>query len=503
MWAINAPQVQPQMKNKYKNLIAGFVFLFIFLISLARFQGPATGYWDTYITAPAFLITNHPVHFVSKEGADLYHYRLPGKLPQNLVQKDTYGIISKDQRIGTGIMFAPWFTFFNLFGFRLLFAISILLTAMFIYLTLRLLNIGFMISVFLSFISVLNPYMFSLDKLNPNIIGMMFISIILYLILSKNTSWLLIGLIYGIFGGVRNEGILFLPAILFFLLTSSERKTKDFFLFLSGTFITILPILYWNYFAFGNILMHPTQFKGLEGFRPTFEHKLLFWKFNFNGMFNWPLYSQIVRTPYFAFPVFLLLPLILVNSFGIILIAFMFNGAWRIFKDRLRLFIFLMLWLLPFYLLLCSMENWSELKSTFILLCINPIIIFIALGLNELSAGINSMKYIIRTICFIAIIWSIVRLLFLCNFPADPRWYARFPRILQKGDISFIGDDLRTKPEDPAEVLAQKNELTRGRLIPHIALPKIEVAHLITTIGTELKQDRLTTVDFWKYIYEY
>lgn len=491
------------MKNRHKTLIVCFVFFLIFLTSLARFQGPATGYWDTYITAPAFFITNHTVRFVSKEGTDLYDYTLPGKLPQNLVQSNTYGIISKDQRIGTGIMFAPWFAFFKLFGFRLLFAISILLTAVFIYLTSRLFNISFIISIFVSFISVSNPYMLSLNKLNPNIMAMMFISIIIYLILSGNTSWFLIGLIYGIFGGVRNEGILFLPAILFFILTIPEKKAKSSLLFLGGAFIAILPILYWNYFAFGNMLMHPTQFKGLEGFRPTFEHKFLLWKFNFNGMFNWPLYSQIVRTPYFAFPVFLFLPLMLVNSFGVILIALMFNGALRIFREKSRIFIFLMLWLLPMYIIISAMENWSELKTTFILLCINPIIIFISFGLEELTARITSIKYIIRTICIIAIIWSTVRILFLFNFPADPRWYVRFPRILQKGEISFIGDDLRTKPEDPNEVFTQKSELTRARLIPKIKLPKINITHLVNKINTELKQDSLTIVDFWKYIYEY
>lgn len=491
------------MKNKYKILIAGFVFFFIFLNCLSRFQGPATGYWDTYITAPALLMTNHPVHFVSKTGGELYNYSLPGKLPQNLVQKYTYGIISKDQRIGTAILFAPWFVFFKFFGFRLLFALSILLSAVFAYLTFRLLNIGFGISILLSLILVLNPYLLSLDKLNPNLIGMMFISLLLYLILSRKTSWLLIGLVYGILGGVRNEGILFLPAILFFIFTSPEKRTKNSLLFLTGAFIAILPILYWNHFAFGNILTHPTQFKGLEGFRPTFEHKFLFWKFNFNGMFNWPLYSRIVRTPFFAFPVFLLLPLILINSFGVILIALMFNGLIRMFRERSRIFIFLILWFLPFYTLISAMENWSQLKTTFILLCLNPIIIFISSGLEELTHKLTSAKYIIRTACIIAIIWSAVRLLALCDFPADPRWYVRFPRILQKGEISFIGDDLRTKPEDPDEVTLQKTQLTRAPLIPKLTLPEINITHLAHKINTELRQDSLKVVDFWKYIYEH
>jgi len=491
------------MKTKYKIIISAGFFLFIFLNYLSRFQGPATGYWDTYITAPAFFMTNHPINFVSKDGENLYDYTLPGKIPQNLVGKGTYGVISKDQRIGTSIMLAPWFVFLKLFGVRLFFALLGLLIAVFIFFTLRNLNLRFLICLFGALIAALNPYMLSLNKLNPNIVGMMFISVIIYLILSKKSSWLLIGLVYGIFGGVRNEGILFLPAIIYFLCTSSDRKIKDILLFFLGALITIIPILYWNYFAFGNILMHPTQFSGLEGFRPTFTHRFLFWKFNFNGMFNWPLYTRIVRTPYFAFPVFLLLPLILINSFGVILSTLAVNGIVRFFKEKRRWLIFLILWFLPMYILLSAMENWSELKTSFLLLCLNPIIIFISLGLEDLIRRISSPKYIIRTVCLAVILWSTVRLLFFTDFQADPRWYLRFPRVLQKKEISFIGDDLRTKPESPSEIFTQKKDLTRARIIPCISWQKIDFFSLANKIKLELNQDDLTSVDFWKYIYEH
>lgn len=490
------------MKNRYKALIAAVVFLLICLSYLARFEGPATGYWDTYITAPALFITNHHITFVSKKGENLYDYSLPGKLPHNLIGKGTYGVISKDQRIGTGIMFAPWFLFFKFFGFRLLFALNGLLIAVFVFLTMRLFTDRFTVCLFAAAAATLNPYMISLNKLNPNIIGMMFISILLYLILSRKAGWLLIGLVYGIFGGVRNEGILFLPAIFYYLFYSSERKFKDSLLFIGAAFITIIPILYWNYFAFGNMFMHPTQFQGLEGFRPTFEHRFLLWKFNFNGMFNWPLYSQVVRTPYFAFPVFLLLPLILVNSFGVILSALTLTGIAVLFREKRELLIFLMLWMLPMYMLLSLMENWSELKTTFLLLCLNPIIMFMSFGLKDLLEKAYSRKYLTLTLCLIAIIWSAVRLSFLTDFQADPRWYARFPRVLQKGEISFIGDDLRTKPEDPIEILAQKKGLTSGWLIPRISVQKIGLSALKSRINSEFNQDDLRILDFWKYIYE-
>jgi hypothetical protein len=251
------------------------------------------------------------------------------------------------------------------------------------------------------------------------------------------------------------------------------------------------------------MLMHPTQFKGLEGFRPTFEHRLLFLKFDFNGMFNWPLYEKIVRTPYFAFPVFLLLPLTLVSSFGIILSALSITGTIRIFSSNRRLFIFLAAWFLPMYTLLSAMENWSNLKTTFLLLCVGPLIIVMCLGVQECLEGIGSRKYLIRVLCLIAILWSMVRLLALTDFPADPRWYVRFPRVLENKEISFIGDDLRTAPEDPADIKMQKNTLTQANLLPRIPRQNLDVSELKRKVVLEAKEDSLTTVDFWKYIYEH
>jgi hypothetical protein len=88
------------------------------------------------------------------------------------------------------------------------------------------------------------------------------------------------------------------------------------------------------------------------------------------------------------------------------------------------------------------------------------------------------------------------------DFEADPRWYERFPRILRKDNISFIGDDLRTKPEDAQEILAQKKKLTQANLLPLFNFPKLEVKKSLRAITKEAASRELTVTDFWKYIYE-
>ncbi|MBN3039887.1 MAG: hypothetical protein JW867_02045, partial [Candidatus Omnitrophica bacterium] len=351
-------------------------------------------------------------------------------------------------------------------------------------------------------IAALNSYILSINNLNPNILGLMIISILLYLLLKDTPHGLIIGLVYGTLGGIRNESILFLPAIIYWLFISSPGKRRNIILFFIGSLLTIAPILYWNQYAFGNPFMHPTQFPSLGGFRPVFEHRFLFWKFYFNGMLNYPFYHKIIRTPYFSFPTFLLLPLTLASSLGILMFSFIFTGALNLFKRRKQLFIFFMLWLLPMYLLLAVQENWSNLKMTFLLMLINPIIIFIAAGIENLFS-VRKLKKKLTAVALlsIAIFFSIKSLAYF-DFKVDQRWYKRFPRAAEGKNISYIGDDLRTKKEDPAELLDQKRILTQGNLLPRLNKTPIDLLEKIQIIKQEMKQKEITLVDIWKYIYE-
>lgn len=331
---------------------------------------------------------------------------------------------------------------------------------------------------------------------------MMLVSILIYLLILEKPNGFIIGLIYGVLGGIRNEAMLFFPAVIYKLFTSSDRKAKEVILCILGASITIAPILYWNYYAFGNPLMHPTQFPGLGGFRPVFEHRFLFWKFNFNGMLNYPLHNKIIRTPYFSFPVFLLLPLTLISSFGILGFTLIFSGAINLFKKQRRVFIFLMLWFIPMYLLLSVQENWSNLKMTFLLMIINPLIIFIISGIEEFYPSKRVTINISRIALLSASLFIAVKLLSYLNFNVDERWYMRFPRAIKGANISYIGDDLRTEREDAAELIVQKKILTRGNLFPVFYKSKINISDKIKNIQGEMRQREITVVDFWKYIYE-
>jgi len=442
---------------------------------------------------------NRSVDYTDKHGTSLFNYTLPGKLPHNLVNRETYDVASKDQRIGSAIFFAPFAVIFNLFGFHFLHTLVYTIAGLLFFLTLQKLIKNTGISILGLCLLVCNSYVLSLNNLNPNGVGLFFISLILYLVLSDKKSWLLIGFLFGVFGGVRNIGILFTPALIFFICVDSKHRTRDIFYFLLSAFISILPILIWKQFAFGDFLMHPSQYSDHEGFRPVFEHSFLFWKFNFNGMFNYPLYEKVIRTPYFTFPTFLTLPLMFIHEFGVLLSSVIIIGFCHCLKYHRKIALFLSLWFFPIFFMFALQENWSEMKSTFLLLFIHPPILWITFGLHRSFILHRFFKTILVMFLLSCTLFVSVTALANIDFEVDERWYERFPRA-KENIMSFIGDDLRTKPENNTSLSQQRKKLTQANIFPAFDMKNLFAVD-VNTIRSEQSQKSLRTVDFWKYIY--
>lgn len=479
-----------------------FMILFVFLFYLMNFKGPTTNYWDTYITAPAMFIANSKIDFKDIEGKSVYDYELGGRLPNDLVDNEAYGIISKDQRIGAGIFFSLPFLFFNIFGFRLFYALIGVMIATFGFFIGREIFksewMGFISSILIS----LNPFIISVNYLNANLLGLMIISIIIFLLLKRHINWFIIGLLYGIWGGVRNRALFFLPALLFWFYFSKATK-KQFLLLFIGALLTISPILFWNHYAFGNMFTHPTQYPALGGYRPTFEHRFLFWNFQFNGLLNYPLYNKIIRTPHFAFPTYLTIPLVLIFCFGVVLFALIFFGIDLLWRDKRRLAIFLLLWLVPSYLFLIVQENWEELKTTFILLVFNPLTIFMAGGIRSLfTKNFKTKLLLLIGICLMLVFF--VKISSLIEVEQDLRWYERFPHAVNsESGLNTLTEEYRNDwrffytPETKEEYKYQKKKLTQGNLLPMLYTN----VNLSMPTLTEINKRDLETLEIWNYIY--
>ena len=326
--------------------------LAVHLFSLLRFDGPARGYWDTYITVPAMFMTGQPVDLHRIDGTPRFHYALKGRLPDDTYDPSPggFGIASEDQRIGTAVLFGAPFAISRMAAFRGGYALAWTLCFLFAFLALRrllgdaerepsprLADAGYLIPLLGALLLVLNLFSLYLERLNGNALGLSIQVFLFYLLLDEAPAWWLVGLVYGLLGGIRNEAIVLAPMMLAFLWRRGggvRGFVRDLAIFTACAFVAILPVLLWNRFAYGQMLIHPSQVKALEGFRPTFTHHFLGGAFEFNGLLNWPFHDHWVRTPHFAFPTAMLWPLVTLKSFGVLLGALAIAGVPALFRRR-------------------------------------------------------------------------------------------------------------------------------------------------------------------------
>jgi len=492
-----------------------------FCFALLRFDGPAKGYWDTYITAPAMFMNSQPVDFVLKDGQPAWDFQLTGSLPDDLVDEGSFGIITKDQRIGAPIVAAPMFAAFGQLGFRLLFALVISLLIPTTVLACRALPFAHesrarWAALCAGLVLAWNPYILSVDRLNANTMVLPLCLVLIYLLGRERTSWIGAGLVFGVIAGVRNEAICFVPAICFWLLLGRDSQesfgTRFRRLFVVGacTVVAMLPIFYWKWFAFGHPLMHPSQFPHFQGFRPEFLHSILGWEFRFNGLFNWPLHTELVRTPHFGFPTYLLFPLVTARALGLVGSAVLLLGVFSMARRARPLAGMLLLWALPVYVLFGPQENWEEVKMTFMLLAWPPLALFLAEGFHWLVA--DSARQRLGALLGVSVLVGLgVTLLGQVDAPQDMRWYVRFPNAsletnpaAQEGLAEEDRNDWLyfQSYETEAEISRERAKLTAALPWPAPYLPLTwDFGREWSEMRDEAGSRELEVLEIWGYIY--
>jgi hypothetical protein len=495
-------------------LLLGLAVL-VTLFSAWRFNGPSRGYWDTYITVPAMFMTGQAVDLHRMDGSPRYDIRLQGRVPDDTYdpRPDGFGIASEDQRIGTAILFAAPFALVNMAAFRWGYAATWGLLFVFTFLGLRRLSGGFWIPLGGALLLVLNPFSLTLDTLNGNLFGLAILVFLFVLMTEDDPAWWLIGLVYGILGGIRNEAIVLAPLMVAFLwhdTQSPRRFVPAFAAFTAAAFVAILPVLLWNQFAYGQMIIHPSQVTHLEGFRPTFPHSLLGMDFQFNGLLNVPFHDHLVRTPHFAFPTFLLWPLVTILVLGVPLAALAVIGAFALARRRPFEARALLFWYLVVYALFMFQENWEELKQTFMALHLFPLAAFVAAGARSLADDWRQWRRwaVLGATC--AALALGVHLAGRLDVPVDERWPVRFPHAARNDSgLAELPDERRLDwqffytRETPAEVERQRVRLTTPSLFPAPYLPfAAPRSGTLERIANEPFTRDLRTLAIWSYIYE-
>lgn len=489
--------------------------LVIFVFSGLRFDGPTRGYWDTYIAVPAMFMTGQSVDLHRMDGTPRYQYTLKGRIPDDTFDPTpgSFGIASQDQRIGTAILFAAPFALFNKAAFRWLYAATWVLMFLFAFLALRRLVEGFMVPYLASVFLVFNPFSLYLERLNGNQIGLFILVFLWYLLSSPAPRWSLIGLVYGLLGGIRNEVIVLAPIFPAFAWRQSCGAWRPFFRWMAAfsamAAVGILPVLVWNDFAYGKALIHPSQVAHLEGFRPTFPHKFLWMEFQFNGLLNWPFYERVVRTPHFAFPTFIHWPLAALKSFGLVLSALALIGGVVLAQRRRFQAVALGFWYAVIALLFAFQENWEELKQTFMALHLFPVAAFLAVGLSWMKQWRQVRRWVlVATIA--SALWLLARGAALLDFPPDERWYVRFPHAARNASgLAGLPEERRKDwhffhtRETPEEVDRERKHMTSPTPWPSLYRPIVTPPpDVFDRILREPFERKHRTLAIWSYIYE-
>ncbi len=497
------------------------VFWLVLAVYAWNYHGPAEGYWDTYIAVPAALLAGEPVDFRGPDGKPAFDYKLSGRLPDDLVRKDAYGIATKDQRLGPAVVASPFYKFFRLFGFRFFYALIPALTALAFFCFLHRLTAKRLLSGIAAVLLLINPFLLSYQRLNPNFLGL-FLVVILFLVLEEDPFRpFLAGLLCGAFGGIRNEGIIYAPILLFWVAhrgavggrpggparTGSRWKAVAWFV--AGGLITILPFLYWKQFAFGSPFMHPSQYAHFEGFRPTFPHSFLGIDFQFNGLLNFPFYREWVRTPHFPYPVFLMIPMVALSTFGLLLCGLAVMGVRPLFVERGPLAWAMIAWMVVTWVFWGFQENWEELKMSFLFMGLPPLLLLMVFGAARMAV-IGRLKANVGAFAaFLLVAVVLLKFAHYMDFPADDRWYERFPKArVNASALPGLPDDRRLDPEffltreDNAEHDRQKARFSNVCLLPCSYLP---VQRKLEWLGgepaVEMSHRTLTVQQVWELIY--
>lgn len=311
-------------------------------------------------------------------------------------------------------------------GPRMVFAFCGLSIAAFSHLTTRTIVKKEWIALVLLFVASLHPYLFRIRGIDENVISLSVSSFLIYLLFLKQKAHLpLIGFVAAYLFNVRHENILFLVAMVFFVVRYHSPRALPRLLIPFGLFL--LPTFYRHWSAMGDLLAYESFIQHRE----PFEHEFLGFTFHLKTLLNFPFHPEVIRTPFNPYPNFLQWPLYLARYSGYAFCIVTLLGltyGWR--KDK-SLLLFTGLWIAPTYLLLSLLEHWDyPSKMSIVLVLFNGFYLLVAGGLESLGEMRIRASHVTRlalvTIMVPAVILGLNSIP-TTSFPVDSRYMARNP----------------------------------------------------------------------------
>lgn len=340
-------------------------------------------------------------------------------------QRNTFLTHNQGQRLGPGILAAPLFALFEVFGYRVLYALQGLLLPGLGFalgaLVLRRTWAAGLVAALLTF----SPYALETRMFDENFLASIFGTLSLVLLLVRPAGPLLAGCAFGLFLSLRHTGVLLLPVILTYIALVPEGPRHATRRYLLGTLLFLLPELLLHAFLFAS---QGQVFEGAMDRVPAL-HNLFGWEFKLPVLLNFPFVTEPLRSPYNPFPMLAMFPLDVVRRFGVLLIALVPLGLVHLFRTGKARAWLLVGWFVPMFAMLLVMSNWVEPNKMGVpATVLAPLVLAIIAGLVALADGGMTWR---RRAAWLAggLALPIVGVLLLTRWdaPLDERVFATVP----------------------------------------------------------------------------
>lgn len=269
-----------------------------------------------------------------------------------------------------------------------------------------------------SLVLALNPWVFSLPQADENMLTLGFGAAALALLLGRRPPWLVGGALLGLVLAMRHVLILSAPAAFLWAFQDPRRGRALARLSLGLLLATFFEHLH-HYLALGSVF----RFESNPQF-PALPYSFLGVSFTWEGMVNWPLHDELVRTPWNPFPMWMLWPLHALKAWGLLLSGVLCVGlvAGAIREGKAALF--WAAWVLPSAALLLLQESWdfpNKMGVALVLFAALPWALVHGLSATRLrGALVGGGLLIALSVLTVASLRDVV-------IPVDGRYHARFP----------------------------------------------------------------------------
>lgn len=264
----------------------------------------------------------------------------------------------------------------------------------------------------------LNPWVLGLPQTDQNLLTLAWITPLCAVVLSR-PRWLLVGLWLGLVLTMRHVLVLAVPAFLWLAWGDRARGRALGLLLLGLVLETAMENLH-HLLALGSL----ARFESNAQF-PALPYEVFGAPIRWEGLMNWPLHDQLVRTPHRPFPTWIAWPLHVADHLGLLLASAGIVGTIAAWRQR-REAIFWALLFGPVFVLLGLQEAWDvPNKMGVLLVAFTPLAAWTLHGLRAAAERPRRVGPSLILLCLVGFFGS--RALESWRAPVDERYHAVHP----------------------------------------------------------------------------